>query len=268
MKIDTNRYQKTDLLIHKAAQVIAFLGKSLAKERADDSHATFIYDLEKNALIGKKLKIKKKKFTAALHFSDFALHLKNKDEILIFFLEGKTNAEIIVKVKKRLSAKKLGSFNLHYELPEDYDLEQYKMIRPTQEALQEWGSVRDLAAQVFEKVNEIIAIPSAINIWPHHFDTGTYHVLAKDEKGAAASVGTGFAMADLVASAPYFYIYGWVRDKEIDFSKAPSLPCGEWKTGDWKGAVVSLEAISRMAEPQKELAVFFETTFQFFKSQL
>lgn len=267
-KIKIKRYQKTDIAIHKAVQILAFIGKKLGKEQHDDSHTTFVYDAKRRALMGRKFKLKGMKYTPILDFTTFTLQLKNKKKMLIFFLEGKTIVGVIKEVKKQLKTKKLADFELHYDLPETYHLAKYKIERPSGKALKEWGRVRELATQVFEKANTIIVPPSPINIWPHHFDTGGYHVLAKKKKEDVASVGTGFAMSDMVVDTPYFYIYGWKKDGDIDFTKAPKLSVGEWKTSDWKGAVVSFKVVNKMANPQLELTAFFKQTFCFFQKQL
>jgi hypothetical protein len=109
----------------------------------------------------------------------------------------------------------------------------------------------------------MISPSSPINIWPHHFDTGTYHPLSE-----TGSIGTGFAVADTIVNEPYFYIYGWAKDKTIDYASAPDLPFGEWKTGSWKGAIMPLSTVTRLPNLKDDLKIFFASTSEFFKGNI
>jgi hypothetical protein len=265
--ININRYIKTETPIHKATQLLAFLGKKLGEEKADDSQTTVVYETTKDALIGKPITINGQIYVAELRFRDFNLAIVSDDNSEVFTLEGKSIPEVLAEFQKRMDVN-LPDFELHYELPDDYDLQQYILVQPERAALTEWAEIRQMAAETFAVVNTIITPPSAINIWPHHFDTGTYHVLKTGAKGDTASVGCGFAIADTVVNEPYFYIYGWVKDATIDFDNAPDLTFGEWKTGDWKGAVLPLSVVKKLPNLNADLEAFFATTFRFFKSKI
>jgi len=90
-------------------------------------------------------------------------------------------------------------------------------------------------------------------------------VIDADDKGVRASIGVGLAVADSVVSEPYYYLYGWTRDGEIDFSKAPKLKRGEWRTKEWKGAVLSVSTLTNQSE---ELNNFCHQSFTFLKEQI
>lgn len=265
--ININRYVKTETPIHKATQLLAFLGKKLGEELADDSQATVVYDATKDALVGKSLTINGQPYVAELRFQDFNLAIVFGDSSETFALEGKSIPMVLAEFQKRMGVD-LPDFEMHYELPDDYDLQQYILVQPERAAVKEWAEVRQMAAETFTVVNTIITPPSAINIWPHHFDTGTYHVLKTGADGDTASAGCGFAIADTVVNEPYFYIYGWVKDVTIDFGNAPDLPYGEWKTEGWKGAVLPLSVVKNLPDLKADLEAFFAVTFGFFKGEI
>ena len=60
-------------------------------------------------------------------------------------------------------------------------------------------------------------------------------------------------------------VMGWTRDGEIDFSKAPKLKRGEWRTKEWKGAVLSVSTLTNQSE---ELNNFCHQSFTFLKEQI
>jgi len=266
--INIEQYNATEIHLHKAVQLVAFLGKKLGEHQPDDSHTTIVYDPQKNALIGKPITINGTTYLAEFRLKNYYLALYTENSSYVFGLKGRTIPTILKEVKRLMNIDDLPDFKLHYDLPEDYQLDQYQLEQPSYAAINEWTSVRQMAAKTFEIVNTLISPSSPINIWPHHFDTGTYHVLKTEQNQGIASIGCGFAVADTVSPEPYFYIYGWAKNKEINFDKAPKLTFGAWKTGNWKGAILPLSTVLSMSNQKEDLTTFFETTISFFKAYL
>ena len=262
-RINISQYNTTEITLHKAVQLVAFLGMTLAEKQADDSHATVNYHPEKDALIGKPITINGKVFTAEFRLGNYNLALVSGEISNIFSIKGRTIPDVLEEVKTLMELNELPEFKMNYDLPEDYDLENYKIEQPSKEAIIEWTTYRQISSEIFEVVNTMISPPSPINIWPHHFDTGTYHPL-----GDTGAIGTGFAVADTIVNEPYFYIYGWAKDGTIDYASAPDLSFGEWKTGSWQGAIMPLSTVAKLPNLKADLTTFFEKTSQFLTKEV
>ncbi len=266
--INIERYKATEIPMHKATQLIAFLGKHLGYHQADDSHATVVYDPKKDALVGKLITINGQIYSPELQLRNFHLALISDDKSSLFELKGQTIPMVIKEVERLMDIDVLPDFAIHYDLPKDYQLDQYQLELPPRYAVIEWTQVRQMAAETLEMVNIIVSPPSPVNIWPHHFDTGTYHILTTGNEGDSAAIGCGFAVADTIVSEPYFYIYGWSKDKSIHFEATPDLLFGEWKKGNWKGAVLPLSTVLALPDVKADLKSFFEVTVQFYKNEM
>jgi len=101
-----------------------------------------------------------------------------------------------------------------------------------------------------------------VRIWPHHFDTGTFATIARNEKGAASkTIGLGFAIPDSMVPEPYFYLSFW-SENSIDIDKKPiALPAGKWMLPDWNGAVLGVSEIIKEPSAGKQYLLvkdFFE----------
>lgn len=266
--IRLDQYMATEVPVHKATQLLSFLAKQLAVQQPDDSQSTFQYDAQRHALIGKTLTINHQPWRAMINLYDFNLHLNSQERLLLFTLANQTLNEVIDSINKQIPNLNLPSWSIHYDLPSTYQLDTFQLKQPTTKTLEEWGQVRHFADTIFEQVNTFIQPPSPVNIWPHHFDTGTYHVLSKDEKGDTASVGTGLAMKDSHVPEPYFYIYGWHRDKTLTYENLTSLPIGKWITGNWNGAAVTLTELIQSDNAKDQLIEFYKAAFGFYKNML
>ena len=115
-----------------------------------------------------------------------------------------------------------------------------------------------------ENLNKQSGIPSEINIWPHHFDTGVFYPVTVVNNETTQSIGAGFAMADTMINEPYFYLYGWTKDGKIEYKEATDLEAGKWLTEGWQGAVLRTSEFNTI----KEVNSFFEASYQFLINQL
>lgn len=184
-------------------------------------------------------------------------------------LHGLTYMQTVEPWKKWLTEAGFGGeldLSLHYDLPES-DLYRFESFtKPDQAILESWVANRTLANQAFRKLNEMIGFDSDINIWPHHFDSGTYHVLHETDGTGDRSIGSGFALADSMVNEPYFYIYGWFKDRQLNYSDAPSIEGSRWITDGWEGAVLPISSITD--NRLQAVSEFYSKTSSYLKEKL
>ncbi len=260
-------YMRFEAQVHKAAQILSLTAINFGDAEEDDIHTTLGYNDGEGLLKGLPVDINGRKLWLALNVDEWKLsHWEGNEELSCIDFNGKSWEELHAAWRDWLSS--LGaeaSKELNYNLPES-DAYKFSVFEEfDQKVISEWKENRATANRVFRDLVEWCGIDSPIRIWPHHFDTGGYFVIDADDKGVRASIGVGLAVADSVVSEPYYYLYGWTRDGEIDFSKAPKLKRGEWRTKEWKGAVLSVSTLTNQSE---ELNNFCHQSFTFLKEQI
>ncbi|MCB0637174.1 MAG: hypothetical protein KDC54_11180, partial [Lewinella sp.] len=80
--------------------------------------------------------------------------------------------------------------------------------------------------------------------------------LARNSEGEMTkSIGLGLAIPDGLTDGFYYYISPWQSSGEVDIRDLPPLPAGEWRTGDWTGAILPLSTLAERSSSgeQKEL---------------
>src|SRR5690606_19156685 len=95
------------------------------------------------------------------------------------------------------------NLKLHYDLPKN---ELYKFdafSKPNEAILKLWAKNRTIANGALQALTEAVNSKSDINIWPHHFDTGTYYEIHETDGATDRSIGAGFNPADDMVSEPY-----------------------------------------------------------------
>ncbi|MGB0917584.1 MAG: hypothetical protein ACPGU4_08340 [Flavobacteriales bacterium] len=268
--MNVEQYRQAEAQIHVASQMISLTGKNLVKEQADDSHTTAKWNSEKQLIVGRNFELNGDTYSVFVDPVDFALGiLKNGNEAGRVSLDGLTYMQTVEPWRKWLSEAGFdGELNLklHYDLP-DNDLYKFNAFsKPDETILKKWATNRTLANNALTNLTALVGAPSDINIWPHHFDTGTYYELHKTDGATDRSIGAGFNPADGMVSEPYFYIYGWYKDIEIDYSDKPELENGKWIINDWKGAVLPISALDDNA--LETVNEFYETSSNFLKNKL
>lgn len=265
MNIET--FDKAEAQLHVATQMISLTGINLVKKKDDDSHTTAKWDSEKQQIIGREFQLNGNSHAVFVDPGDFVLGiLKNGEETGRVELDGLTYMQTVEPWKKWLTDagfKEELNLKLHYDLPSS-DLYKFDAFtKPSDETLSLWADNRTMANSVLEKLNNSIGVPSDINIWPHHFDSGTYYELHQTDGATDRSIGAGFNPADGMVDEPYFYIYGWYKDLEIDYTDKPKLDQGRWILGNWNGAVLPLSKVNESSVDQ-----FYQITSHYLKNKL
>lgn len=244
---------------HHAAQFVALVGKHLIPNKADDSNTNMEFVFDDNILLGNPLP---NGFRVALNLNDLKLCIlddRNKQRSEIE-LDGKTKLAAFEELKQ--SFRDLGvdiadfTNELHYEIPE-HSLDKGSVFSlKNKSSFIENANYRHNAKLILNSIAALIDQKESVRIWPHHFDTGAYFVLSKNEKAEATqTIGIGFAIPDSMVAEPYYYLSFW-SEKPIDGSDAlPALKAGQWMMPNWNGAVLKQSEImqKKTAEEQFEI---------------
>ncbi len=241
--------------VHFASQYLAAAGKSFLEHKDDDSHTNLGYNIENQQL--ETWPLNRAGLKLFLDLNRFSLNWTIDSEAEIA-LNGKSHEEVVDLLKKsaiRLGFEDAYEFDLHYELPFDWD-SNYTYDLSDEQVLHEISRLRTLANESLHTflVNE--DLHSDIRIWPHHFDTGAFVQLQNSD----TSVGMGMAIPDSMVDDHYFYISGYKGHEGIDTSNFRTLNLGEWKNEGFKGAVLRTSGIS-----MKQATQFLQEAFQTYK---
>ena len=227
---------------HHAAQFIAKVGRHLVPQKDDDSNTNMEFIPEDNLLLGN---VMPNGMSVALQLSDLKLFIVDEAKNIrkTICLDGKTQEMIFVELAQNLADIGIDVTNfkdeLHYEIPfHELDNGAVFSIKDN-EALVENAKYRHNAKLVLNEVSKLLDQDELIRIWPHHFDTGAFYVISKNENGEATkTIGIGFAIPDSMVEEPYYYLSFW-SDKPIEnLNKFNQFSAGSWMMPDWNGAVL------------------------------
>ncbi|MEL7118960.1 MAG: hypothetical protein AAFO07_05950, partial [Bacteroidota bacterium] len=99
-----------------------------------------------------------------------------------------------------------------------------------------------------------------VRIWPHHFDSGSLIITAKDDQDQFLSfIGIGLAIPDQLIDEYYFYVSFSSKEIEIDLTNLPPLQYGRWGKPDFPGAILEISSLLQFqkAEEQMEASLLF-----------
>jgi len=256
--------------LHRAAQFIALTGNSLLPKEADDSHSNMTWEPDLKSLVGKPIELDQT-IHMALHYNKFELHVLNEahDPLAIVPLTGQTPSQVLGWVKGVIKqfggdASKIKRID-HYELPKHGldDDAVFQVVNP--EDHRELMRYRTDANLILEEFVDKFGGVAPINVWPHHFDTGSVIEVAKEGDKVVKSIGLGLAMADSLINELYFYVNQYDAKKDNDPSKSDlgALPGGgTWITEEnWTGAILpASKIVERSTEEQqyRQVTHFFE----------
>ena len=261
-------YNNAEISIHRICQLISLTGVNLAVHKSDDSHTNMAWEPENDCISGRFFELSNQQLRLIFLLSERVLKFENNEGKLVssIFMDYADYETLVTWWRMQLQ--ELGFKDdlidqVHYDLP---TTPQYKStnIGEFSAFVDVWKTLRTQANHVFEQLNQKTELTSEIRIWPHHFDTGVYYEL---NKVGTQAIGAGLAIADILQPEPYYYIYGWKKDKEIDFCNAPILTTGNWFTQDWKGAILPVSAINNLEEIN-QVGLFLNEAFEFLVSEI
>lgn len=235
-------YTTTDRTLHRLSQILAKAGRSFVPAREDDSHTNFYFDPMSSRLLTQSLGETGRRLAFNLYNSTFEWVDARTHTTLIIKLAGQTYEQLENIIAGQLLATQLDDKDyrrpLHYDFPAYDDLPKTYTAFPD-DAVTEWCHYRRMANQAATALLGYLNAEGQPRIWPHHFDTGVYAVVAND-----VGIGFGLAMNDDLVKTPYFYLAGYPQNGTFDYSQAPSLTQGEWhETNGYKGAVLPINAL-------------------------
>jgi len=234
--------------MHLAAQYLAAAGISFLEKESDDSHTNLGFNIENGCLCTHTLSDKGDQL--CLNYETFSLEWKSNKGITTFELDGAMHAEVLnwLEGTSKAHLNKTYNYEFHYDLP--YAINHsftFELLDSDQ--LDALKNLRVLAQLALEKIDRIYGLDASIRVWPHHFDTGIYSALPNSD----ITIGLGLAIPDTISNKHYLYISGYKNGGKIETSQLPKLEFGEWKSGDFIGAILKADTIV-----ESEGVAFFE----------
>lgn len=227
-------------MMHIAAQYLAAAGISFLEKQPDDSHTNVGFSVEDRTLFTRPLL--SSGLTLQLSYDRFSLEwVTDGQQRSHMALDGKSHQQVLTWLRGSSEAHGLDKpyrYGFHYELP--YSVTDDFVFRMDPTELKQLAAMRTTAHQAVHRLIEQQGIDSEVRIWPHHFDTGAYGALPE----TGVSIGLGLAIPDSVSETHYYYLSGYDSDGIITPEGFATLPYGRWHTSDYKGAVLSAEAIN------------------------
>lgn len=221
----------TDLNLHLSAQYLAVAGKNFVAPKDDDSHTNMGWESACRSFVsrgfsnGDRLKLDTQQL--ALKW------IGNQGDMLI--LKGLAHEAIVQWLDT--TAKNNGltgyAFDLHYTLDSGHVVEDFVFTGVDAQRCEELAKLRDYAQQACEKALEELGYNSEVRTWPHHFDTGSFIRVPDSTLG----IGFGMAIPDSVMDEYYLYVSGYCGHEPVSPDGFAKLTRGEWRDGDFKGAV-------------------------------
>lgn len=232
---------------HHAAQYIALVGKHLIPQQADDSNTNMEFVPEKGILLGNALP-NGIKVGLQLNHLQIILYSDRNRILKTLSLNGKTKAEGFSALKESLSSLGIDTSaftnELHYEIP-SHPLDKGAVFSVKDEKyFIENLKYRHNANMILSEIAAHMEHAESVKIWPHHFDTGSFVLFAKNKKGAVSqTIGLGLAIPDSMVPEPYYYLSFW-SEKDLPLpKKIPPPGKGRWMMPQWNGAVIDHTAI-------------------------
>ena len=232
-------YTRTDQTLHQLAQLLAKAGRSFVPQQEDDSHTNLYFDAMGQRLLTHPFEATGHSLAFSLFAQSFEWVDEQRQTHFITKLAGQTYQQLEDLLAGAIKDTGLDADafreDLHFDIPE-YEAATKPIVPFDNEALGTWRYYRRLANQVGAALLGYLEAEGQARIWPHHFDTGTYAIIAEK-----MGIGYGLAMEDGMVGAPYFYLSGYPQNGEVDYDKTLNLSAGRWKvTENWKGAVLPL----------------------------
>lgn len=251
---------------HHAAQFIALAGRHLIPQQPDDSNTNMQYIPEKEILTGNELS-NGLRTGLNLYTLELCLLDNKLNQLKKITLPGKTRQQGFEELILMLSNSGVDVSNLKDEL--HYSIPEHPVSKGAAFSIKDAIFFKENALSfnnskiVLESIIKNHKDAAPVRVWPHHFDTGTFFPISHNISGEMTrSIGLGMAIPDTMVNEPYFYLSFWSADSTENINTVEAPEFGEWKTPDWKGAVLQL---SKLLDKNSSDAQF-ETVLSFFRS--
>jgi len=248
---------------HHAAQFIALVGHHLITQQPDDSNTNMEHVSYGDKLLGNTLP---NGLRVALQLTDLRISILGKDNNAEkeIDLDGKTKQEVFDELKQSLSdldVEVVGFKNeMHYEMPAHQLNKGAAFSVHDKQYFIENALYRHNAEIVLHEIAKDFEQAEPVKIWPHHFDTGSFFPVSRNDKGELTkSIGIGWTIPDSMVNEPYYYLSFW-SEKPMESLEEPSpLDAGEWMMPVWNGAILKHSEIIKQtsAETQFKLVESF-----------
>jgi len=234
---------------HHAAQFLAMVGRYLVPQQSDDSNTNMEFIFGEDMLLGNALP---NQLRLGIWLNNLTLGIFDKDGAVKkqISLQGKTKKKAFVELSQNLADMGVDvnalKSELHYEIPE-HQLDKGSVFSVSdEEFFNENAKYRHNAKIVLNEIGKLFDQQEPIRIWPHHFDTGAFYTISKNEKGEAnQTIGIGMAIPDSMVEEPYYYLSFWSEKPLKSIDKITTLDMGKWMMPDWNGAVLKLSEIQK-----------------------
>jgi|GEM_PF-755936 hypothetical protein len=267
LSIPFNQDLENELLQqHLAAQFIALTGRYLIPKKPDGSNINMQYIPEKEMLLGNAHPAG---WTIGVKLRNQTVQILDENNISKpeISIEGKTFQEAFQEFKSVLQNQEIDVSQLKteqpYELPTGGLKEGKYFALASDDAVSENIRYRHNSRLIINELAARFSDVEPVRIWPHHFDTGTFATIGRNEKNAAVkTIGLGLAIPDSMVPEPYFYLSFWSENPLDIEPNLVKLPAGKWMMPNWNGAVLGTSEIikEQSAVNQYNLVKdFFET---------
>jgi hypothetical protein len=261
---------ETRLQLHYAAQLVAAVGRSLARRQPGFRHAALFWDDGLRGLAGAALEdavASAGLWRAELRFGPPAIAFVGLpagpgdagagDGAVA--LRDLTFDDAWRRLRETVGAAGFPAADLALKLPRDLPADplaegaQFAVDAEGAAALAGWFS---LANDALEEAARRHGISGPIPCWGDHFDQAVVVAV-----GSAASVTLGFSPGDATIGEPYLYVLPWPVPDPHGLPGPPSVG-GRWQTDGWVGLALPAADIAAADAPSALARSFLESGFE------
>lgn len=254
-------YEKVELSaailsLHHAVHAIASTAEAFLPHKADDSHTNLGWNPHLQALLSHPFG---NKYQLGLLYPSFSLGFIVDDKVQTrLALAGNTRDAVYDWIRSNLSEWGFETKDIQpmtrYEIAFHPVVEGAVFSSPSEIILQELARRRNNAHHLFVEIAPEYPYASDIRTWPHHFDTGLYIPIRKnDAQEDLNSIGLGMATPDGSVKDMYLYVNHWSKSPVVPPAQLPELKGqGYWVNQNWTGAVLPFSTIAAHQHNQQQ----------------
>jgi hypothetical protein len=238
--------------LHSAAQLVAAVGKALARPEPDDSHTSLEWNSERKAFAS--VYVDQPPVQAWLEVLSLTLVVSGPPGEQKQQLHGYTLDETFTWLRTTLKqhgadGERLSKVGDRSQLPDGVFGPADKFDAGERAEFSEWARQYANADLLLQEVKRAKPAFSAIRVWPHHFDIASLCAW-KQENNESRTIGIGLSPGDASYNEPYWYVTpSPYQDAQ---ALAPVDGAGSWHTQGWIGAVLPTSRLVRAGGKQEE----------------